>query len=387
MEVIMGRSLFFKFGFLLLFATVLALLVRTPDAVSGERFPGRIVGGHETEKDAWPWIAYIEMEKEAQGGVEYTSCGASLINPEWLVTAAHCTVGAKSISAVLGRHDLRTAGGEEVDVEKWFVFPFYDAELEMHDISLLKLSRPLDRATIPVAGRDAPADLLYPGKMGKVAGWGNTVPFTLEIDPSKKELSDVLLEVDLPVVDDQQAFDALIEFVRRHPEVLEDSGPLELTPEEEAEYVYAMFGAGYLYREKGAGEGDSGGPFMLQDEQGNWVLAGLVSWSFGDAAQGVYGMYTRVSSYAYWITDMIDGTRVFNYLEDAYPEILGYNGAESELFTAGDIPVHYRYYQDKNALLAVAHNHIFYIGPLSEYQFTEINTLEHWLPLAERAGY
>ena len=44
----------------------------------------RIVGGQNADAGEWPWAAYI---KDIYG--EFI-CGASLINEEWAITAAHC---------------------------------------------------------------------------------------------------------------------------------------------------------------------------------------------------------------------------------------------------------------------------------------------------------
>lgn len=50
---------------------------------SGE---GRVVGGVNAAKGAWPWIVSLHW----MGNYE---CGASLIGRDWLLTAAHCVQG------------------------------------------------------------------------------------------------------------------------------------------------------------------------------------------------------------------------------------------------------------------------------------------------------
>ena len=45
----------------------------------------RIVGGTQAQKDSWPWQA---MLVGAGGGSQY--CGGSLIDENWVLTAAHC---------------------------------------------------------------------------------------------------------------------------------------------------------------------------------------------------------------------------------------------------------------------------------------------------------
>ena len=47
----------------------------------------RIVGGQNADISQWPWAGYLtDQSGEFQ-------CGASLINKEWAVTAAHCRYG------------------------------------------------------------------------------------------------------------------------------------------------------------------------------------------------------------------------------------------------------------------------------------------------------
>lgn len=53
---------------------------KTEDYVGSER----VVGGKASQPGAWPWVATIY-----RNGIFL--CGGVLINPEWIVTAAHCT--------------------------------------------------------------------------------------------------------------------------------------------------------------------------------------------------------------------------------------------------------------------------------------------------------
>ena len=62
-----------------------------------------MVGGQNTEVNEYPWMVALKKE----GGSP--SCGASLLNSHWVVTAGHCIVDYLVLDvAVIGEHDLNT---------------------------------------------------------------------------------------------------------------------------------------------------------------------------------------------------------------------------------------------------------------------------------------
>ena len=55
-----------------------------------ESISGRIIGGTETSSNEFPWQVYLF--KETNSGARYV-CGGSIIDSQWVLTAAHCVEG------------------------------------------------------------------------------------------------------------------------------------------------------------------------------------------------------------------------------------------------------------------------------------------------------
>ena len=65
---------------------------RAAPLLCGKRETTRIVGGQGTRIENWPWQAMLET---ADSDSEQF-CGGSLLNNEWVVTAAHCVHGEQA---------------------------------------------------------------------------------------------------------------------------------------------------------------------------------------------------------------------------------------------------------------------------------------------------
>ncbi|CAF4233860.1 unnamed protein product, partial [Rotaria magnacalcarata] len=104
------------------------------------KFSERIFGGFEAVAHSWPWQVLYQ---------ENGTCGGTLINQNYVLTAAHCisTEDPSLITIIAGIHnrdlgDADESSRQKLQVAEIFVHPDWNADTVINDIALLRLAEP-----------------------------------------------------------------------------------------------------------------------------------------------------------------------------------------------------------------------------------------------------
>jgi len=239
----------------------------------------KIIGGGGAVDGEYPWMAAL-ISSDVEDNYEGLFCGGSLIHPYWVLTAAHCVVGAKAedIDVVLGATDLdNSPGAKRIAVAEIVVSPdFNDFTLDS-DFALLRLAEPAP-AGLPVLSLVDRPVLANPGVQAIVTGWGDTTD-------GDKNYPVRLQEVQVPIVDL-----AVANATEAYAGTLSEN----------------MLAAGLANGGKDSCSGDSGGPLIVPSPVSpGWMQAGVVSFGNGCGLPDVYGIYTRIGNFRHFITGHI----------------------------------------------------------------------------------
>lgn len=257
-----------------------ALAACDPEVGPRPRAQGtRITGGVRVDIDEYPHQVSLGTDHGLR-------CSGSIVAPRWVVTAAHCVADAPAGLAVAAGVSRLSAldDAQRVEVARIVLHPGYDGGSPPHaDVALLRLVSPLElddvsvAAIAPVGAGDVAAGLTDPGVVATVSGWGALT--------AGGPLPDGLRAVDLPIVDNDVASSIYGTAI---------TGDL-------------LAAGGLPDGGRDACVGDSGGPLVVPDDDGQWRLAGIVSWGSGCGEPDTPGIYTRVSWIEPWLARTMGG--------------------------------------------------------------------------------
>ncbi|XP_034939395.1 modular serine protease [Chelonus insularis] len=266
-----------------------------------------IVNGRRPNITEFPWHATLYRSESLSGESEKIFvCGATIIQDDLLITAAHCVYDEVSKKVDNPKRFFITTGNMFRDYDS----PLHDSRIVhkrkvkkiyincnylglegnyARDIAILHVDKPFTFTSflIPICLDTTTNDqtAIDVGKIGIVAGFGRT---------NFGQSSGVLQSLSVPVVPLNQCKSASV------------------SSEAEKFITIDKFCAGYV-NGSSVCDGDSGGGLAFSD-RGLWYLRGIVSVGIGSKVSGgglrtcdndLYSLYTKISSHISWIQDVI----------------------------------------------------------------------------------
>lgn len=282
---------------LLVFGTVATASMPKPACgVRGTTNPSggtvRIVGGENALLLEFPWM--ISLRLFTPPNITSTHfCGGSLINSQFVITAAHCIFPQfpfpDNYTVIVGEYNVRVKDPTEgrFPVKNINIHPRYNETTLDYDYALLELETPLnftgtEKALMPICLPKR--NQKFDGQTCTASGWG----YTRDTSEPGSSLSAILQKVDLPIVRH-----AVCKKYYRHERRVREN---------------TMICAGPMRGGMSTCEGDSGGPLQCPRRDGLYVLAGSTSWGDTCGAPREPSVFARTSTQLNWIRRIAGAT-------------------------------------------------------------------------------
>jgi len=246
------------------------------------RMDTRIVNGEEADPHEFPWIASL-MGKDG-----WWYCGSTIINEEWILTAAHCVEDeeASKVFVRVGDHDNADDSDTKFDkkqtleVKKIIIHAGYDTDSGNNDVALLKLKKKIDFKSFKgtVAPVCIPEEMkTYNGEIVTVAGWGHQ-------EENANYQTEKLRKTDVKVI---SATSCRTDFKYKKDWI---TSRMLCTFSPDSKDV------------TDACQGDSGGPLVFHNkDRDKYELIGVVSWGIGCARKEYPGVFAKLSKLWPWV--------------------------------------------------------------------------------------
>ncbi|XP_066926615.1 chymotrypsinogen B-like [Clytia hemisphaerica] len=242
----------------------------------------KLIEGKDSIPHSWPWQAVLYFNGEPE-------CGASILTPYWILTAAHCFNGPWMLEEDIpmykytmraGLHKLHVKNEYQVEmkVSRILRHPGFSRRHSKYDIALVRLTTPLmfNEAIQPICLPNTKAES---GRKCVSTGWGTTTRGVLDF-------SETLQQGEMVVID--------TEMCKFHMEMI---APLSVGQ-------YSLCSAGLQNTRMSGCHGDSGSPFVCYDGK-HWELQGVMSWGSRScgANENEYTVYASVHYLKEWIIE------------------------------------------------------------------------------------
>jgi len=255
-----------------------------------------ILGGTAVEEGEYPHMAALGYPVQGNESQYSFRCGGSLIDPLYVLTAAHCVYSPENQPEIvrLGTVDLdHSTHAVDIKIAKVDIHPNYTYFRNYDDIALLRLEKPVKfNELIQPICLMTNSDVIPNNSTFYVTGWG-------EIQSKSKSATNILLKAQLEMVD------------------LQDCNATYKTDG----FFQSKLDVGIvdtqlcaLSLSAGACRGDSGGPLtaILNLDFPQYSLMGVISsgplCSLGSKTPG---LYTRIPAYIDYIEKIVDFSQNF----------------------------------------------------------------------------
>ncbi|XP_030386422.1 serine protease 1-like [Scaptodrosophila lebanonensis] len=156
--------------FLIVLVAAIALL----SCASARTITGRITNGNKASVGQFPYQVGLSLKLSA---LSSSWCGGSLIGNSWVLTAAHCTESAQSVTVYLGA-TVRTSAEvkQTVDSSNIIIHSGWNRSTLRNDISLIKINSVAYSSLIKAVSLPSVASSYstYAGDNAIASGWGRT---------------------------------------------------------------------------------------------------------------------------------------------------------------------------------------------------------------------